>query len=113
MLSLTLLLPFLAPMISAQAGPEAFSIFNRTGRLPDGCIDGYAAGRDEFLYTVPYTYAQVLSVIGSFAVRLSCLFDQCSAMLIRGVQNITWNGINATTLNGTVRKPALYSEEKG
>ena len=70
MLSLTLLLPLLVPMTRAQqAGPEAFSIFNSTGRLPDGCIDGYSAGRDEYLYTVPYTYAQVLSIIGSFAVR--------------------------------------------
>ena len=69
MLSLTLLLPFLITTIRAQAGPEAFSIFNSTGRLPDGCIDGYTAGRDEYLYTVPYTYAQVLSIIGSFAVR--------------------------------------------
>ena len=71
MLPLTLLLPFFIPSIKAQAGPEAFSIYNSTGRLPDGCIDGYSRGRDEYVYIVPYTYAQVLSVIGSFAVRLS------------------------------------------
>ena len=70
MLSLTLLLAFFVPSIKAQTGPEAFSIYNSTGRLPDGCIDGYTAGRDEYVYVVPYTYAQVLSVIGSFAVRL-------------------------------------------
>lgn len=65
-----------------QAGSSAFTVFNSTGRLPNGCIDDYSAARDEVLYTVPYTYPQVLSIIGSFA-------------------NITWNGNNATTLNGT------------
>lgn len=76
------LLPFLIFSINAQAGPGAFQIFNSTGRLPDGCIDGYTAGHDEVLYNVPYTYDQVLSIIGSFG-------------------NITWNGINETRLNGT------------
>ncbi|KAL8662511.1 MAG: hypothetical protein Q9202_004656 [Teloschistes flavicans] len=76
------MLPLLLSSTYAQAGPEAFAIFNSTGRLPDGCINGYTAGHDEYLYTVPYTYDQVLSIIGSFA-------------------NITWNGINSTTLNGT------------
>lgn len=70
MLSPTLLLAVFIPLVKAQAGPEAFSIYNSTGRLPDGCVDGYTAGRDEYVYVVPYTYAQVLSVIGSFAVRL-------------------------------------------
>lgn len=63
-----LLLPLLLSSTYAQAGPEAFSIFNSTGRLPDGCINGYTAGHDEYLYTVPYTYDQVLSIVGSFAV---------------------------------------------
>ncbi|KAL8711347.1 MAG: hypothetical protein Q9220_004244 [cf. Caloplaca sp. 1 TL-2023] len=78
------LISFFAIFAIAQqeAGPEAFSIFRSTGRLPSGCIDGYTAAQDEVLYNVPYTYEQVLSVIGSFA-------------------NITWNGINSTTLNGS------------
>ncbi|KAL9602242.1 MAG: hypothetical protein Q9219_001966 [cf. Caloplaca sp. 3 TL-2023] len=75
-------LPPLALSVAAQAGPEAFEIFKSTGRLPDRCLDGYTAGHDEVLYNVPYTYDQVLSIIGSFA-------------------NITWNGINETRLNGT------------
>lgn len=62
------LLPFFVLSINAQAGPEAFQIFNSTGRLPDRCVDGYTAGHDEVLYNVPYTYDQVLSIIGSFAV---------------------------------------------
>lgn len=65
-----------------QAGRSAFTVFNSTGRLPPACSEGYSAGLDEVLYNVPYTYPQVLSIIGSFA-------------------NITWNGIKATTLNGT------------
>lgn len=63
-----LLIPFLAKSINAQAGPEAFQIYNTTGRLPEGCIDGYTAAHDEVLYNVPYSYDQVLAVIGSFAV---------------------------------------------
>ncbi|KAL8704886.1 MAG: hypothetical protein Q9201_001954 [Fulgogasparrea decipioides] len=77
-----LLLPLLAVSINGQVGSNAFAIYNSTKRLPDGCIEGFAAGHDEVFYNVPYTYQQVLSVIGSFA-------------------NITWNGINSTTLNGT------------
>ncbi|KAL8854723.1 MAG: hypothetical protein Q9221_000505 [Calogaya cf. arnoldii] len=65
-----------------QAGSRAFAIFDSTGRLPSECTDGYDSAHDEVLYTVPYTYPQVLSVIGSFA-------------------NIAWNGDNATILNGT------------
>ncbi|KAI4284319.1 MAG: hypothetical protein L6R38_001523 [Xanthoria sp. 2 TBL-2021] len=63
-------------------GRSAFAVFNSTGRLPSNCTDGYDAAHDEVLYTVPYTYPQVLSIIGSFA-------------------NITWNGDNSTSLNGT------------
>ncbi|KAL8775699.1 MAG: hypothetical protein Q9209_000195 [Squamulea sp. 1 TL-2023] len=72
--------PFLTT--ATQPGLSAFKIFNETGRLPSGCIADYSSAHDQVLYTVPYTYPQVLSIIGSFA-------------------NITWNGDNATTLNGS------------
>ncbi|KAI4156955.1 MAG: hypothetical protein L6R39_000865 [Caloplaca ligustica] len=87
-LLLLLLLPFFLHSTIAQtpAGPEAFHIYNGTHRLPAGCLPGYTAARDVVLYNVPYTYTQVLSIIGSFA-------------------NITWNGVNATTLNGTDNTP--------
>ena len=71
--------------VAAQGGSSSpFAIFNQTGRLPDGCVDGYQAGTDTVLFTVPYTYQQVLSIIGSY-------------------QNITWSGSpsNIVTLNGT------------
>ncbi|KAL8731272.1 MAG: hypothetical protein Q9166_003496 [cf. Caloplaca sp. 2 TL-2023] len=78
-----LVLPSFTVLTTAQqAGTAAFAIFNDTGRLPNRCVDGYEGAHDEVLYTVPYTYDQILSVIGSFA-------------------NITWNGDNSTTLNGT------------
>ena len=81
------ILSFSLPIIqaAAQGGSSSpFSIFNQTGRLPDGCVDGYEAGTDTVLFTVPYTYQQVLSIIGSY-------------------QNITWSGSppNTVTLNGT------------
>ncbi|MCJ1454694.1 hypothetical protein MMC28_005047 [Mycoblastus sanguinarius] len=61
-----------------------FAIFNQTGRLPAGCIDGYDSGQDTVIYTVPYAYAQVLSIIGSY-------------------KNLTWSGNrdNTVSLNGT------------
>ncbi|KAL8817143.1 MAG: hypothetical protein Q9223_003971 [Gallowayella weberi] len=77
-----LLSSFCVHITAQQAGFAAFAVFNETGRLPAGCTDGYESAHDEVLYTVPYTYQQVLSIIGSFA-------------------NITWNRDNSTTLNGT------------
>lgn len=73
-----------AVLVTAAQDPSPFSIFNQTGRLPNGCVDGYSAGSDTVLYTVPYTYSKVLSVIGSY-------------------KNLTWSGNpdDTVTLNGT------------
>jgi len=51
---------------------------------PNGCNDGLSPGRDEVIFTVPYTYAQVMSIIGDY-------------------KNITWSGspYDTVTLNGT------------
>lgn len=59
--------------VSAQGTLSPFSTYNQTGRLPAGCVDGYSAGTDTVLYSVPYPYAQVMSIIGSF-------------------KNLTWSG---------------------
>ncbi|KAI9879537.1 MAG: hypothetical protein M1830_006114 [Pleopsidium flavum] len=50
----------------------------------NGCSDGYFPGTDTVIYSVPYTYAQVMSIIGSY-------------------KNLTWSGNpdNTVTLNGT------------
>ena len=58
---------------SAQGTVSPFSIYNQTGRLPAGCVGGYSAGTDTVIYNVPYTYTQVMSIIGSF-------------------KNLTWSG---------------------
>lgn len=52
--------------VTCVAAQSPFEIYNQTKRLPNGCIDGYTAGTDTVLYTVPYTYKEVLSIIGSF-----------------------------------------------
>ncbi|EME38369.1 hypothetical protein DOTSEDRAFT_75795 [Dothistroma septosporum NZE10] len=51
--------------------------------VPTTC-GNYTAGSDEVLYTVPYTYDQVISIIGNYS-------------------NLTWSGSpeNSVTLNGT------------
>ena len=70
---------------SAQsAAMDPFLLFNQTGSLPTGCVDGYMPGSDTVLYTIPYTYTQAMSIIGSF-------------------RNITWSGspYNTVTLNAT------------
>lgn len=59
--------------VSAQGTLSPFSIYDQTGRLPAGCVNEYSAGTDTVLYSVPYTYAQVMSIIGSF-------------------KNLTWSG---------------------
>jgi hypothetical protein len=50
----------------------------------NGCDDGYFPGTDTVIFTTPYTYQQVMSIIGSF-------------------RNITWSGspYDSVTLNGT------------
>lgn len=47
------------------------------------CREGFFPGRDEVIFTVPYTYAQVLSIIGSYG-------------------NLTWSGSpeGSVTLDG-------------
>jgi hypothetical protein len=51
---------------------------------PNGCTTGYYPGSDTVLYTVPYTYDQVLSIIGNYT-------------------NLTWSGSpeNSVTSNST------------
>jgi hypothetical protein len=48
------------------------------------CIAGYSPGNDTVIFTTPYTYAQVISIIGDY-------------------KNITWSGspYDSVTLNGT------------
>lgn len=50
----------------------------------NGCNDGFYPGTDTIIYTVPYTYAQVMSIIGDY-------------------KNLTWSGssYDTVTLNGT------------
>ncbi|KUJ08292.1 uncharacterized protein LY89DRAFT_339816 [Mollisia scopiformis] len=50
----------------------------------NGCNDGFYPGTDTVIFTVPYTYAQVMSIIGDY-------------------KNITWSGspYDTVTLNGT------------
>jgi len=49
----------------------------------NGCQPGYEFGTDTVLFTTPYTYAQVMSIIGSY-------------------KNLTWSGNpdNTVTLDG-------------
>lgn len=59
---------------------------NSTGNatLANGCNPGFYPGNDTYIYSTPYTYAQVMSIIGDY-------------------QNLTWSGSPAgsVTLNGT------------
>jgi hypothetical protein len=52
--------------------------------VPSTCEAGFTAGTDEALVTIPYTYDQVMSIIGSY-------------------KNLTWSGNpdDTVTLNGT------------
>ena len=55
--------------------------------VPTTCMGNLTAGSDEVLFTVPYTYNQVMSIIGSY-------------------QNLTWSGSpeGSVKLNGTDNK---------
>ena len=64
--------------------PLLFSAFGQDVTVPDTCVDGYTAGTDVALVTIPYSYDQVMSIIGSY-------------------KNLTWSGNpdDTVTLNGT------------
>ena len=54
----------------------------------NGCMSGFSPGTDTVLFTTPYTYQQVMSIIGSF-------------------KNLTWSGNpdNTVTLDGVKTNP--------
>jgi hypothetical protein len=62
----------------------AVCAFSQNVTVPNTCIDGYQAGSDEALVMLPYTYDQVMSIIGSY-------------------KNLTWSGNpdNTVMLNGS------------
>lgn len=62
----------------------ALTVSAQNVTVPTTCEGPYMPGTDTVLYTVPYTYAQVLSIIGSY-------------------KNLTWSGNpdNTVTLNGS------------
>ncbi|CZT24838.1 uncharacterized protein RCC_10566 [Ramularia collo-cygni] len=55
--------------------------------VPTTCTGKFSAGSDEVLFTVPYTYTEVLSIIGNYS-------------------NLTWSGSpeNSVSLNGSDNK---------
>ena len=61
-----------------------FALAQHNASTANGCDDGYFPGTDTVIFTTPYTYSQVMSIIGSF-------------------RNITWSGspYDSVTLNGT------------
>jgi hypothetical protein len=70
----------LLPIIFEAAGIAS----QNNASAVNGCKGGFYPGTDTVIFTVPYTYAQVMSIIGDY-------------------QNLTWSGSPAgsVTLNGT------------
>ena len=62
--------------------PLAFAQHNAS--TANGCNDGFFPGTDTVIFTTPYTYQQVMSIIGDY-------------------KNISWSGspYDTVTLNGT------------
>ncbi|KAK4547126.1 hypothetical protein LTR36_001347 [Oleoguttula mirabilis] len=82
-------------MTAATSVAQTVTIPATTGSLPpagpNGCAAGYYPGTDTVLYTVPYTYQQVLSVIGNYT-------------------NLTWSGSPANSVT-TNNSAALASND--
>ena len=74
----TALFPTLLPLLSRVLAQD------NDVQVPSTCNSTFLPGTDTVIYTVPYTYQQVLSIIGNY-------------------QNLTWSGnpINTVTLHGT------------
>ncbi|KAG4436768.1 hypothetical protein IFR05_007743 [Cadophora sp. M221] len=70
-------------IFSALAGASGIAAQNNASTA-NGCNDGFFPGTDTVIFTTPYTYAQVMSIIGDY-------------------QNLTWSGSpeGSVTLNGT------------
>ncbi|PIA92892.1 hypothetical protein CB0940_03851 [Cercospora beticola] len=70
--SLLLLAPLSYSALGQYLAPAGFTIPATNGSLPspagDGnaCAEGFFPGRDETIVTIPYTYAQVIGVVGNF-----------------------------------------------
>ena len=71
-------------LVSSTFLLAAGALAQHNASTANGCDDGYYPGTDTVIYAVPYTYQQVMSVIGEY-------------------QNLTWSGSPAgsVTLNGT------------
>lgn len=69
--------------VSALVALAAFAAAQNV-TVPSTCTAGYTGGTDTVLLTIPYTYDQTMSIIGSY-------------------KNLTWSGNpdNTVTLNGT------------
>ena len=69
----------------------AFTAVGAVLAQTNGCMSGYGPGTDTVLFTTPYTYQQVMSIIGSF-------------------KNLTWSGNpdNTVTLDGVDTYPQFF-----
>ncbi|KAH7399782.1 hypothetical protein BKA64DRAFT_641949 [Cadophora sp. MPI-SDFR-AT-0126] len=70
-------------VLSAIAGASSITAQNNAS-IANRCSDGLFPGTDTVIYTTPYTYAQVMSIIDDY-------------------QNLTWSGSSegTVTINGT------------
>lgn len=70
-------------LLSTIVGASGIAAQNNASTT-NGCSAGFFPGRDEVIFTTPYTYAEVMSIIGDY-------------------QNLTWSGSpeGSVTLNGT------------
>ena len=75
---------FIRKTTTIAAIPFALAQDNNITYVPTTCNDTYMAGTDEVLFTVPYTYDQVMSIIGNYS-------------------NLTWSGSpeGSVKLNGS------------
>ncbi|KAF7198485.1 hypothetical protein HII31_00224 [Pseudocercospora fuligena] len=74
----------LAALVATSAAQNMTMSNSAVTYVPRTCTGNYTQGRDEVYYTVPYTYDQVMSIIGNYS-------------------NLTWSGSpeNSVSLNGT------------
>lgn len=91
----SILLPLLLHLLTASAqNTSTITIPATNGSIPtggsNGCAAGYYPSTDTVLFTVPYTYTQILSIIGSYT-------------------NLTWSGSpsNSVTSNSTSWVPGI------
>jgi len=75
-----------APIPLSIASRAAAITAQTNASTASGCNDGFHPGADTVIFTVPYKYAQVMSIIGAYQ-NLTCSGSPAGSVILNGTDN--------------------------